>query len=90
VRRLFWVALGATVGVLVVRKVSQAADAYTPEGVARSLSSVADALREAVAVVREGMAEREAELRLALGVDTGQISEAEARDLLENPTSPRH
>jgi len=90
VRRLFWVALGATVGVLVVRKVSQAADAYTPEGVARSLSSTADALRELAAVVREGMAEREAELRLALGVDTGQISEAAARDLLEHPTSARH
>jgi len=90
VRRLFWVALGATAGVLVVRKLSSVADAYTPDGVSRSLSSLAGALREAAEVVREGMHEREAELRVALGVDTGQISEADARALLEKPMSPRH
>jgi hypothetical protein len=89
VKRLFWVALGATAGVLIVRKLSKAADAYTPEGVGRSLSSLAEAMRDMAQVVREGMAEREAELRVALGIDTGQISEAEARELLENPTSER-
>lgn len=88
-KRVFWVALGATVGVLVVRKLSQTAQAYTPEGVGRSLQSMAEAMRDLAEVIRDGMDEREAELRVALGIDTGQISEAEARDLLENPTAER-
>ena len=54
-RRLFWVALGATVGILVVRRVSRAAQSYTPEGVARSLSGIGDGLRDLAATVREGM-----------------------------------
>jgi Family of unknown function (DUF6167) len=68
-RRLFWVGLGATADILVVRRVTRAAQAYTPEGVARSLSGLGDGLRELAATVREGMAEREAELRAALGAD---------------------
>ena len=89
-RRVFWVALGATAGVLVVRKVDKVARAYTPEGIGRSLGSVADALREMAEVVREGMAEREQELRLALGVDAGEIEADTARALLEKPSAPRH
>jgi len=89
VRRLFWVALGATVGVLVVRRVTRAAQAYTPEGVGRSAASLADGLRELADAVREGMAEREQELRVALGVDAGTIDPEQARTLLEDPTGPR-
>jgi hypothetical protein len=88
-RRVFWVALGATAGVLVVRKINQTARAYTPEGVGRSLSSMADALRDVADAVREGMAEREAELRLALGVDAGDIDPEAAHALLEKPSAPR-
>jgi Family of unknown function (DUF6167) len=99
VRRLFWVALGATVGVLVVRKVTKTAQAYSPSGVAQGLSGglsdLAEGLREMAEVVREGMAEREAELRYALGLDTAtlpegrEMSEEQAFALIENPTSPR-
>jgi len=88
-RRLFWVALGAVVGILVVRKVSRAASAFTPEGVSGSLASWGDGLRELAGAVREGMAEREQELRVALGVEAGAMDPQEARDLLENPTTPR-
>ena len=88
-RRVFWVALGATAGVLIVRQLNKTAQAYTPEGVARSLGSVADALRDAADAVREGMAEREQELRVALGVDAGTIDRDTAQDLLENPTAFR-
>ncbi|WP_180357820.1 hypothetical protein [Streptomyces sp. NP160] len=52
-------------------------------------SGLADGLRDFAADVRSGAAEREEELRIALGVDTGTIDEATARDLLENPTAPR-
>ena len=72
-RRLFYVALGATVGVLVVRKLTQAAARVTPAGVqqsiAGSLAGLTDALREFTAEVRDAMAEREVELRDALGLD---------------------
>jgi hypothetical protein len=97
-RRLFWLALGATVGVLVVRKVTKTAEAYSPSGVAKGLSGglsdLGEGLREMAQVVREGMAEREAELRYALGMDTGtlpdgrEMSPEQSRALIEDPTSP--
>ena len=93
--RLFWVALGAAAGVYAVRKVSKAAEAYTPAGVAHGLADFGDGLRELASAVREGMAEREGELRLALGIDTatnddtdgaGHRLDAEAaRALLDDP-----
>jgi len=94
-RRLFWVALGATAGVLVVRKISKTAQAYSPSGMAQGLSDLAEGLREMAEAVREGMAEREAELRYALGIDTGTLpdgrgmSAEQARDLIDDPTAPR-
>lgn len=88
-RRLFWVVLGATIGVLLVRKLSRTVDQYSPEGVGRSLGNLADAVREAAGAVRDGMAEREQELRVALGVDSGVIDADEARALLEDPTGDR-
>ena len=72
-RRVFWMALGATVGVLVVRRVSRAAQAYTPEGIGRSLTTAVDAMRDLAEDVRTGMHEREQELRVALGVEAGTM-----------------
>ena len=72
-RQLFYMALGATVGVLVVRKASQTAKRFTPAGVQSSmtgaLGGLGDAIREFGANVREGMAEREELLRTELGLD---------------------
>jgi chromosome condensin MukBEF MukE localization factor len=72
-RRLFWLAMGITIGALVVRKLSAAAERMTPAGI---LGSVADGLRqlaEAIgdfgADVRAAAAEREAELRTGTGLD---------------------
>ena len=58
----------------------------------RAGGSWADGARDFVAAVREGMAERETELREALGVDAGPgapLTDAEARDLLAHPTAAR-
>jgi HAMP domain-containing protein len=85
VRRLFWVALGATVGVLVVRRIGRAAQAYTPEGISRSLTAAVDALRELADDVRAGMAEREQELRVALGVEPGTMDAEGGAASIEGP-----
>ena len=72
-RRIFYIALGATVGILVVRKASQAASRFTPAGVSTSLTGalggLGDAIRQFGTDVREGMAEREDLLRAELGLD---------------------
>ncbi len=68
-KRLFWIALGATAGVLVVRKLQKTAHAYTPAGLAESVQGLGDDLRYFAEEVRAGMAEREIELRDALGID---------------------
>ena len=94
-RRLFWMAVGAGAGVYLVRKVTstatQAAEAFTPAGVGRGLSDLADALRELADEVRAAMAEREVELREALGLaEDGSAqqpaSPASAAALLDDPT----
>jgi len=73
VRRLFWLAMGVTIGALIVRKLSRAAQRLTPRGMAdglgAGLAELADALRDFAADVREAMSEREAELRAATGLD---------------------
>jgi hypothetical protein len=66
VKRTFYVALGAAVGVLAVRRVSRAVSALSPQSMAGSL---VQSVQEFVADVREGMAEREEEIRRALGLD---------------------
>jgi hypothetical protein len=72
-RRLFWVAMGITIGVLVVRKLSSAAEKLTPGSIGRSiadgLSDLADAIGEFGADIRAAAAEREAEIRSGTGLD---------------------
>jgi hypothetical protein len=74
-RRLFWVGLGAAMGVLIVRKLSQAAQKLTPQGVAQSfaagLAELAEALRDFATDVRDAMSSQEAALREAAGLDSG-------------------
>lgn len=73
-RRLFWVALGASTGVLlsraVRRELEHAKENLKPGTV---LARVADDLTDFLDDVREAMAEREAELRAGLGLDGGPL-----------------
>ncbi len=72
-RRLVYIAFGAAVGVLVVRKATQAAQRFTPVGlqtsVAGAFGGLTGALRDLSADLRAAMAERENELRSTLGLD---------------------
>jgi len=72
-RGLFWLALGATLGVLIFRKLTRVAEKLTPRGVAvgigEGLTELGFALRDFADDVREAMSAREVELRAAAGAD---------------------
>jgi Family of unknown function (DUF6167) len=88
-KRVFWIALGATAGVLVVRKLQKTAHAYTPAGLAESAQGLGAGLRYFADEVRAGMAEREIELRDALGIDDDPESAEDGSSQTERPTSLR-
>jgi chromosome condensin MukBEF MukE localization factor len=92
-RRLFWLAMGATIGALLVRKLSRAAEKLTPTGVAGSIAEglreLADAIGDFGADVRAAAAEREAELRAGTGLDA-PLPSGEAIQLPGRPHSGRH
>jgi hypothetical protein len=81
-RRLFWLAMGVTIGVLVVRKLSAAAERMTPAGimgsVAEGLRELAEAIGDFGADVRAAAAEREAQLRAGTGLDAPLPARGEA------------
>jgi hypothetical protein len=68
-RRLFYIAFGATVGVIAVRRVTAAANRWTPEGIASQAGGVGDRVVAWWAEVQHFAAQRESELRDALGLD---------------------
>ncbi|GAB3281665.1 DUF6167 family protein [Kineosporia babensis] len=93
--RLFWIAVGAGAGVYAVRKLTKTVEQYSPAGMSdsfsSSLASFGDGLREVAEVIREGMAEREQELRSALGVDASgapAMDPRTAQSLMDDPTGP--
>ncbi|MFT4468793.1 DUF6167 family protein [Arthrobacter sulfonylureivorans] len=69
-KRIIWMAAGVAIGVLAVRKVSQTREALGPVGLNRALAQVADSVANFADAVRDGMQERESDLRLALGIDS--------------------
>ncbi len=79
IKRLFWLALGITVGVLAVlrtqRSLRRRADRLRPERMATDLTDAIRALgvdlRKAVAEGRTAMSQREAELNEQLQARTG-------------------
>jgi len=68
VRRLFYVALGATVGVLVVRRIGDVAARWTPEGIAAQAGGVGERIGLWWSEVQDAAAHRELELREGLGI----------------------
>lgn len=68
-KRMFWLALGVTVGVLVMRRLSSAAATLTPRGLGSSLQGLTESVRDFVDEVRDSMSERESELMEGTGID---------------------
>ncbi len=102
-RRLLAVAVGVVAGVAVVHLVRIVTDRYAAEGDLPNPLAAARADAQAVfgdlgglvADVREGMARREAELRVAIGLDspapgvTPDEHAAAVRELLDDPAGWR-
>lgn len=68
-KRLFWLGIGLAVGALAARAVAKKAKAFTPRGIAAgvggSAGNLVDSVRAFVDDVRDGMAEREAQIHAA-------------------------
>jgi hypothetical protein len=71
-KRLFWLGVGVAVGALVFRAVAKRAQEFTPRGIAagvgESAGNLLDSVRGFVDDVRDGMAEREAQIHAAFAV----------------------
>lgn len=85
-KRIFWVGIGVTIGVLATRKVSQVRTSFVdrtvgPEGLNRAVGALADSLGDFAGTVKASMAEREAQLRAGLGLDadSGQHSQQQRK-----------
>ena len=69
--RIIWMGIGVAIGVIAFRKITEAQSTLGPEGLNRAVGRLADGLYDFADAVREGMGERETELRTALGIDDG-------------------
>jgi F0F1-type ATP synthase membrane subunit a len=70
VKRLIWFVIGTAVGIYAVTRLKKKAQVLAPESLQASAEKLASAIRHFGDEVRVGMAERETELRDALGIDT--------------------
>jgi Family of unknown function (DUF6167) len=68
-KKIFWLGIGIAVGAMAVRKISATRSALGPEGLNRAVGRLSDSIHSFADAVREGMNEREGDLRAALGVD---------------------
>ena len=69
-KRLIWFVIGTAVGIYAVTPLKKKAQVLAPESLQASVEKLAGAIRHFGDEVKEGMAERETELRDALGIDT--------------------
>lgn len=67
-KRIVWLGVGVAVGVLAYQKITRARSLASPGGINRAVASLADSVAQFAGQVREGMSEREAELRKGLGL----------------------
>ncbi|MEV6283582.1 DUF6167 family protein [Kribbella sp. NPDC051770] len=77
IKRILWFVIGTAVGVYAVTRLKKRAQVLAPESLQQSAEKVASAIRHFGDEVRAGMAERETELRDALGIDTADSTQRE-------------
>ncbi|GAB4100144.1 hypothetical protein [Sinomonas halotolerans] len=69
-KRIVWLGVGVAIGVIAYQKITEARSMASPGGVNRAIGQLADSISHFADQVREGMGEREAELRRGLGLDS--------------------
>jgi hypothetical protein len=79
VKRILWFIIGTAVGVYAVTRLKKRAQVLAPESLQQSAEKMASAIRHFGDEVRAGMAERETELRDALGLDTAPTEREDYR-----------
>ncbi|HEY7176856.1 MAG TPA: hypothetical protein VH442_18245 [Micromonosporaceae bacterium] len=83
-RRLFWLGVGLAVGVLGVRAVTKRAARLTPGGIAdsarKSGGDLVESVRTFIDDVREGMADREAQIHAAFADGDAMHGRTDALD----------
>lgn len=77
-KRLVWMGIGVAIGVIAFRKVTEAQASMQstlgPQGLNRAVGRLADGIYDFADALRDGMRERETDLRAALGVDSGELA----------------
>ncbi|MEO5318957.1 DUF6167 family protein [Arthrobacter sp. CC3] len=69
-KRILWMGIGVAIGVIAFRKITEAQTTLGPEGLNRAVGRLADGIYDFADAVREGMQERETDLRAALGIES--------------------
>ncbi|MGX1160849.1 hypothetical protein FBY31_0784 [Arthrobacter sp. SLBN-100] len=76
-KRLVWMGIGVAIGVIAFRKATevQASMQSTlgPQGLNRAVGRLADGVYDFTDAIRDGMRERETDLRAALGLESGEL-----------------
>jgi hypothetical protein len=77
-KRLVWMGIGVAIGVISFRKVTEAQASMQstlgPQGLNRAVGRLTDGIYDFADALRDGMRERETDLRAALGVDSGELT----------------
>ncbi|WP_231706207.1 hypothetical protein [Arthrobacter sp. zg-Y40] len=77
IKRVFWMSIGVAIGVIAVRRANEAKASLKQAGINRAVDSAAGAVQSFAEALREGMSQREGDLRAALGLDnTDNAAEA--------------
>jgi hypothetical protein len=76
-KRLVWMGIGVAIGVIAFRKVTEAQanmqSTLGPQGLNRAVGRLADGVYDFADAIRDGMRERETDLRAALGVESAEL-----------------
>ncbi|CAN7377020.1 DUF6167 family protein [Arthrobacter sp. LjRoot78] len=72
-KRILWMGIGVAIGVIAFRKITEAQTTLGPEGLNRAVGRLADGIYDFADAVREGMQERETDLRAALGIESQDV-----------------
>ena len=70
IKRVFWMSIGVAIGVIAVRRISETKNSLSQAGINRAVDTAADVVTSFAEAVREGMSQREGDLRAALGLDS--------------------